>query len=105
MSEFQFHTNPVLSNTAQEYLILWNEIIIVYLRKGKTNQMWENWTANSTAVMSWWFGGLLKFTEDDFFELILKISKAHSSIALTSKIRDLRKTMIIHMWLFISKLV
>lgn len=41
MSEFQFHTNPALSNTAQEYLILWNEIVIVYLRKGKTNQMWK----------------------------------------------------------------
>ena len=39
MSEFKFHINPALSNTAQEYLILWNEIVIVYLRKGKTNRM------------------------------------------------------------------
>lgn len=105
MSEFQFHTNPALSNTAQEYLILWNEIVIVYLRKGKTNQMWENWTAklhSSNELM------ILRFTQVYwrwFLEHILKISKAHSSIALTSKIRDLRKTMIIHMWLFISKLV
>lgn len=48
---------------------------------------------------------ILRFTQVYwrwFFEHILKISKAHSSIALTSKIRDLRKTMIIHMWLQIG---